>query len=284
MPSQKGNSFYDVVTEAVDDLLTHGFDTVERLVMWEKKIKEAAEKEFTQPHVLEAMLRGGLIAIYTRMVEKGGIARYHAGVGRFTIERLRPHLRAELDRRILASANLIRLNRQQSIEKTLQRFSGWATSIPKGGTKVAGQKPAAKQDIRKSLARTKFEERRVLIDQGHKLTSAINDIVAKDNNALAMIWHSHWRQPGYNYREDHKERDMLVYTIRGNWALEQGLMRQGNAGFLDKITQPAEEPFCRCYGQYVYHVRDLPKSMLTAKGEKSLKEAQAKVREMVAGL
>jgi hypothetical protein len=69
------------------------------------------------------MLRAGLGAIYRRLVERGGVARYHPEIARFTIQRITPRLRAEFDRRILASANLIKLNRQQAIDKTLQRES-----------------------------------------------------------------------------------------------------------------------------------------------------------------
>jgi hypothetical protein len=90
----------------------------------------------------------------------------------------------------------------------------------------------------------RFDERRVLVDQGHKLISAINRTVAEEGNAIAGTWHSHWRQAGYDYREDHKERDDHVYAIRGNWAIKDGLMKVGPAGYSDEITQAAEEPFC----------------------------------------
>jgi hypothetical protein len=262
-------SFYEVVTEAVNDLAEHGFDSVERVVMWEQRIREAAQATMTSPHVMEQTLRDTMINIYHRMVERGELARYHAGVNRFTLERLRPLLRAELDRRILASANLIRLNREASIQRTLQRFSGWSTSIPKGGSEST-KKGETKKDIRKALVRLPFEERRVLIDQGHKLTASINEVIARDQNALALVWHSHWRQANYNYREDHKDRDGKVYAIKPNWALDKGLMKAGKAGYYEAVTSVGEEPFCRCYAQYIYNVRDLPRDMLTKKGEEQI--------------
>ena len=135
---------------------------------------------------MEQMLKDALAAVYDRLVEKGDVVRLHPGIPRFTLERLKPQLRAELDRRILASADLIRLNRKNSIEKTLQRFVGWSTSIPKGGSDVV-DKAAEKKKIRKSLAQLPFEERRVLIDQGHKLRASISEIVAKDGNAIAGV-------------------------------------------------------------------------------------------------
>jgi hypothetical protein len=45
-------------------------------------------------------------AIYRKLAEKGQIARYHCGIDRFTLDRIKPYLRAELDKRIMASANL----------------------------------------------------------------------------------------------------------------------------------------------------------------------------------
>ncbi len=54
---------------------------------------------------------------------------------------------------------------------------------------------------------------------------------------------------------------------------QQGLITKGD-GYLDEITQPAEEPFCRCYGVYVNNLRDLPPEMLTEKGRRALEETR----------
>jgi hypothetical protein len=177
----------------------------------------------------------------------------------------------------MASANLIKLNREKAIQSTLQRFSGWATSIPAGGSNVQ-DKPEVKSDVSKSLKQLPFEERRVAIDQGHKLISAINDIVAQDGGAIAAVWHSNWRQQNYNYREDHRERDRKVYLIRDSWAHKAGLVKPGKVGYTDEITQPAEEPMCRCFYLFVYSLEDLPADMLTEKGREEI----ARVREATA--
>ena len=173
----------------------------------------------------------------------------------------------------MASANLIKLNRKASIDKTLQRFQGWATSIPIGGSKTQDRQ-AEKAHIKKELYKSHFEERRVIIDQNHKLISSINDIVATDNGAIAAEWHSHWRQPHYNYRKDHKERDMKVYLIRNSWAANQGLVK---GKYADSITQPGEEPFCRCNYRYIYSLRRMPEDMLTVKGKKAILTTQSKL-------
>lgn len=268
------SSFFSTITEAVRDISSHGYDSVSRINMWMERIREAARRDLIPEHQLDQQLRLVLGNIYRRMIERGDILKHHAGISRFTLQQIKPHLRTELDRRIIASANLIKINRKQAIEMTLRRFQGWATSIPAGGSKIV-EKVETKDDIRKSLAELPFVERRVLIDQGHKMTASLNNVLATENDAIAFIWHSHWRQSGYNYRKDHKKRDQRVYTIRGNWAADRGFMRASEAGYSDQITQVAEEPFCRCFAQYLYNLRDLPDDMLTEKGRVELRRVRS---------
>ncbi len=275
MPSKTGpgSSFFDVLTAAVDDLAETGYDSQERVDRWMRELREAAVRSMIDPASLEQMLRDGLATTYRKMVDQGGVLRFNPGVERYTLEKVRPAMRAELDRRISASANLIKLNRQEAIDNTLRRFQGWSTSIPKGG--VSGEtKSEVKTVVRKSLKQLPFEERRVLIDQGHKLTAAISEIVASDGGAIAGIWRSNWRQPGYDYREPHKERDGKVYLIRDSWAHRAGLVKKGKAGYYDEVTAVGQEPFCRCYMVWVYNLRDLPEDMLTARGREGLESAR----------
>jgi hypothetical protein len=272
--SGRPQTFAEVLTAAVADLTDHGFDSMERVDRWTRDLLIAAEREASSPERVEALMREGLTAIYRRQVDHGGIYKYHPGVSRYTLDQIKPKLRAELDRRIMASANLIKLNRREMIAKTVQRFQGWATSIPQGGTKQT-DKVKTKTDVRKSLKQLPFLERRVLIDQGHKLSAAISDIVAKDGGAIAVKWRSHWRQHGYDYRPDHKDRDGEIYAIRGCWALDKGLMRAGPAGYYDDITAVGEEVFCRCWAEFIYTLRSLPTNMLTKKGAAALTRAAA---------
>jgi len=274
MPSSE--SYFDVLTAAIADVAEHGYDSAERIAYWSQRLKEAAERTMGSESEMERQLREALRAEYSRLIERGGIAQFHQGVARFTIERIRPQLRAELDRRILAAASLIKLNRKAAVEKTLRRFQGWSTSIPKGGSDAVGKREE-KTAIRKSMTALPFEERRCLIDQSHKLASAINDIVATDGGAIAVVWKSHWRQAGYDYREEHKERDGRVYMIRGNWALAKGLVKPSEDGYYDEITAFGEEVFCRCSGRYLYSLSALAKiapEMITKKGEAALEAAR----------
>jgi hypothetical protein len=269
-------NFYKVVNAGIIDILNHGFDSAGRVDEWQKKIRAAAEASLVPEPQMTQMLRDGLGQIYERLIDQGRIAEYHQGVSRFTIDKIKPEARKLLDQRIMASANLIKLNRKQSIDKTLQRFAGWATSIPAGGTTQA-KKADVKADIRKALSRLPFEERRVLIDQGHKLTAAISEAVAVGGQAIAARWRSNWKQPGYDYREDHRERDQQIYLLRDTWATRAGFVKPGNNGYYDKITRAGEEPFCRCYIVWIYALRDLPPDMLTIKGKNELDRVRAEL-------
>lgn len=272
MPSA---AFDAILNEAIDDILAHGFDSQERVDRWMIRLRDAARTSMISAESLEQRLRDGLTQRYRKMVDGGEILRLNPGIERFTLDRIKPQLRSELDRRIMASANLIRLNRDQAIDKTLQRFAGWSTSIPKGGVS-AESKRDVKRNAKKALASLPFEERRVLIDQGHKLISAINEIVASDGGAIAGRWRSHWRQAGYNYREDHKERDDKVYLVRDSWAHRAGLVKPAGNPYYDEITAAGQEPFCRCWIVWAYSLRELPQDMLTAKGRASLETARAR--------
>lgn len=260
-------SLFKVLTEALNHFIEYGYDSQSALEDWLRKLKDAAIDSLTTPRQLQTLLEKSLRKTFDRLVNTDSLVS--GNVSRYDINRIKPALRAELDRRILASANLIKLNREEAINTTLRRFSGWATSITLGGTKSA-DRIEEKKDIRKSLSKIRFQERRVIIDQTHKLVASINDIVAVNNGAIAAEWHSHWKQAGYNYRKDHKERDDKIYIIRDSWANKEHWVKAIN-GYTDDITTPGEEVYCRCYYRYIYTLNKLPDEMLT---EKALSKRQ----------
>ena len=271
--------FYRVLTAAIEDLATHGFDSQTRLDEWLEKLRNAAIASLIPEAVLERNLKDVLERVYRRIADGPKLIRTHPGVSRFTLEMVKPKLRAELDRRIMASASLIRLNRQASIERTLQRFAGWGSSIPIGGTQVTSKREE-KRRIRRGISGLAFEERRVIIDQGHKLAASINDIVAEEGGAIALIWrHVKEGPPAYDARPDHVARDGKIFVLRDNWAMEKGLIKLAGRQYYDQVTAVAEEPFCRCSAEYLYTLSDLPFEMLTAKGKRALIEARERLRK-----
>lgn len=267
-------SFYSIIREAVDDLATHGYDSEQRLDQWIEQIRLAAEIEMVPEAELEFQLRTSLENIYRRLIERGEIMKAHRGADRFTLERIRPQLHAELQRRILASANLIKLNRAEAIEATLKRFSGWATSVPPGGLGDRPGRREAVQHTRRELAKLGFQTRRVAIDQGHKFAANLSQIVAQDGGAIAAIWHQHYtRHP----RAGHRSRDGKVYLVRDSWAHRAGLVKPGPPGYTDQVTQPGEEVYCRCTWEWLYGFRRLPAEMLTERGRARLAEVRGRM-------
>jgi hypothetical protein len=258
-------TFYQTLTKAINDFVENGYDTEERLNYWLIQIKKAAIEELIPDYIIRESLEKSLYQSYERIVIK---KQGFKNVSSYTIDKLKPKLRAELDRRILASANLIKTNKKKTVQDVLQRFQGWSTSIPAGGSKTV-DKIEEKTKIRKSLSKMPFEQRRVIIDQTHKLISNINDIIAIDAGAIGAKWHSNWRQINYNYREDHKERDEKVYLVRNGWGYQDGYLKPVE-GFTDEITMVGEEPMCRCRYVYLFSLSAFPKEYLTKKGEKAL--------------
>lgn len=275
VPSARSR-FQRVLTEAIGDITTHGFDSEERLARWVRELRQAAIESMIPESRLAREIEEALTRVFRRATSSAALRLKHRGIQAYRLEQVKPRLRSELDRRILASANLIKLNREQALAETLRRLAGWATSIPAGGTEVA-KREKVRKDVRKSLAGLPFIERRVIIDQGHKLSAAVSEIIAVDGGAIAIMWHSHWREIGYDYRPSHKARDGKVYGLRDSWANKAGYVKRGADGWYDEITAVGEEVFCRCYGTYLYTLGELVKaapSMLTEKGRERLAEVR----------
>lgn len=262
-------TFFQLLTEAIDYFAQRGYTSQADLNRWVKLLKEAIDRQLGSPKRTEEAIRRSLKMVYARQLVGHGVLKQNKGVSVFSVDMLKPAMRRELERRMLASANLIKLNREEAIASTLRRFQGWATSIPKGGSEAVDIRKE-KAAIRKPLSQVTFKERRVIIDQSQKFAASINASVANGNGAIAATWHSRWRTAGYDYRHDHKERDGKVYAIADNWAIRQGLMKVGSHGYTQDITQPAEEVFCQCRYTYIYSIDYLPKDMLTEKGRKLL--------------
>lgn len=216
--------------------------------------------------IVQRDMEKSLRQVYKRLVV--GKSLIDSNVSRMTIDRLKPSLRRELDRRIMVSANLIKLNRDEAISTTLRRFQGWATSIPKGGSK-SSDPVEEKKLIRKELSSIRFKERRVIIDQTKKLNSSIRDIVAVDSGAIAGIWHSR-HSMGYDNRPEHLKRDGSIFIIRDSWAHKKGYVKPVN-GYMDEIEMVGEFVYCSCSYQYLFHLKQLPEEYLTEKGKEFIK-------------
>ncbi len=264
--------------EAVADFIKFGYDSPERLEYWLRRLRETIDGSLMPERELRRKLTHQLSTVFHRTVRDEKLLKRHHGISQFTLHTLKPVLRKELEKRILSSASLIRLNREASIQRTLQRFSGWASSIPTGGSRVETFKDLDPK-LKRAFASLPFEERRVITDQGHKLVAAVNQLVAEEAGAIAGVWNSHYHQAGYDYRQDHKQFDLdshkRPFVVRENWAIREGLMKD-KGPFTDQIVQTGEEPFCRCYYTYLYSLRDIPRDMLTKAGLEKLLASERK--------
>lgn len=276
-PSRDG--FYDVLTAAINDLLEHGFDSSQRVEEWVRKLETAARSSLVPEGVLNREVRDVLMRTYQRTVEGGLLHKRHPDIAAYTIDRIKPKLRAELDRRILASSSLIKLNREHSIQQTLQRFAGWATSIPIGGTE-AEKRSEVKETVKRGIAGLSFVERRCIVDQGHKLISSLSEIVAMDQGAIAAAWRHVMEGGGYQARPEHVKLNNVVFVVRGNWALERGLMRLAGRQYTDEVEAPGMPVSCRCWWSWIYDLRSLPPDMLTHKGEEELIASRVRIAQM----
>ena len=271
--------FIDLLDEAVSAMCETGFDP-DLALHFSAKLRGAARRVFKPTSALAEQGRRVLASIYERSVPKRGKPpKAHQGISIIAMQRMQPQLSALRDRRASEMVRLIEKNRAQTLDEIANAFNGWASSVPPQGMRVS-LASEAKADIKKVLRSLDWKERRVIIDQGHKLRSNIDDLIALEGGAIAQMWHSHWRSPNYRYRPDHKARDQRIYLIRDCWALKQGLIKpdprlERGEQYTDQITRPGEEVFCRCWCTSLYSLRDLPEDMLTAKGREYLAKARA---------
>jgi hypothetical protein len=258
-------SFRAFLIEALREFSERGYVSESDLQQWTARLHAMIESELPTDEESREVLAGILGSVYAREY-RSGIAKRVPGVSRYTVDRVAPHLRAELDKRIFASADLIRIRKRETVDKTLARFSGWASSVPPTGTFDFSPRALSKH-ITKDLVSFKYERRRVAIDQGHKLVSNISHVVAMNEGAIAATWYDRGEDDhGYDARPDHLKRSGKLFLVKDSWAMNEGLIRRGAAPYTDSVTQPGEEVYCSCFWTWIVHPQDLPETFLTAKG------------------
>lgn len=261
----------EIISEAMADIEQNGYHSPEQIEEWMIQVQAAAEREYPAQQVSDA-LRRSLDAVFSSQVSKGGLAK-DLSLHPYKIHNLTPKLRNELDRRVMASAQLIRLNRNEAMARTLKRFAGWATSVPVGGGDV--DKRETKTDVVKSLKQLSYIDRRLMIDQAAKFKAALTEITALDNGAIFAYWKSQWRVAGYNYDKSHKSLDGKVFVVRDNWAMKNGLMKLDGEQYTDEVKEaPSQRPFCQCRYSWRFDLADIPENMLTEEGREYLKKGK----------
>lgn len=276
MPDNGQKTYFQVVTEAVAAISAEGYVSPEQIAYWTEEIRKAAERSMRSQAQVDDAVRDALGAIFRRQVDQAGVLTRMPGVSAYTLQRMRPELHAELGRRVAASIDLIKLNREEAVRLTQKRFAGWATSVPVGGSETV-DRVAEKTQIRKALASQPFEARRVIIDQSAKLVESINTTVATNGGAIGAVWQSHKFQAGYNGRPDHNALDGKFFLLKSSWAKDAGLVKPNGDGYTEDVTQPSILPFCKCHWVWRFSLRSIPPECLTEKGREALAEARRKV-------
>lgn len=257
--------FRALIMEALRWFSANGYSSEGVLQDWLLRLRQALDRELPTDKATKTQISNALGKVFAREV-KSGIQKRVPGVSRYTLDRVAPSLRAELDRRIFASVDLIKLNKAAATQKTLQRFSGWVSSVPAGGMAKPDLREVA-ADILKPSKQVRFEARRVAIDQGAKLSQNVAKVVSIHAGAIAGIWHDRGQyDKSYDYRPDHLERSGKLFLVRDSWALEQGLIAKRGLQYMDEITEPAQEVYCSCWYEFVTSPKALPETMLTSKG------------------
>jgi hypothetical protein len=179
-------------------------------------------------------------------------------------------LQDERDNRIMTATTLAKINKEKAKETVMQRFAGWASSIPvlpQNRAKV--NKVKLVRELIKPIAKDLNKQDKLLAnDQSRKMLSNIDSIIANEAGAIGYYWHSLFRVPGYKYRIEHKHLDLdgKFIILKDNWALKNGLMKKDGQLYQDQIEQPGELPNCRCSAIYVYKLDEIPLNCLTNKG------------------
>ena len=258
-------SFRLLLMEGIRKFATEGYSSELELQEWIAHLHLALDRELPSDKESKNMLTAVLGSVYARQLKRGIFERI-PGVSQYTIDRVAPYLRAELDRRIFASADLIRLRKRAVIDTTLQRFSGWVSSVPPEGTFDFSPRAISKR-ISTDVKQLKFEYRRVAIDQSHKMSANIAYTVAINEGAIGGIWHDRG-EDDHNYDADpkHLARSGKWFLLRDSWAIEQGLVRRGSAPYYDSVDPVSQRPYCSCWMEWTTSPGGIPPELLTAKG------------------
>jgi len=251
------NQFKTVLDQAITEFGEHGFRDAAILAVWLLLLRQALKSSISPENKANSRAKASLTRKYELLVKK------RRKIPQIKVDQIRPDLRRELERRVIATQGLNGSIRESAVADVIRRFEGWATSVPEGGSAV--KKRHITDFITKPITKIRLEDSRVLEDQMHKLAMNVEAIIADKCGAIAGVWHSKWRQ-GEPYRHKHAAFDEEVFTIADNWAIKNKLMKVGSAGYTHNIEAPGELPYCRCSYDYVYDIKDLPDKMVTKKG------------------
>lgn len=169
---------------------------------------------------------------------KTGIYKRHS-VAPYIIATLYLLLQDERDNRKESAIRLVGMRREEMKETVLRRFAGWASSIPVN--REITNKQEVINFISKPVKELAKHEKNIIDDQTRKMVSNMDAIVSHEANAIGYYWHSLFRVPGYNYREEHKHLDLdgKFIILKDSSAYKDGYIKRGNQIYQDDIERQA---------------------------------------------
>ncbi len=262
-------------------------ERVLRLKEWQQRLRAMLEGELPTDEQIRKELAAVVEPFYQcDEADRSSVQPRVTFGARYTIDRVAPDLRTELDSRIVAivdaGVDRIKVDRLAATEQTLQRFAAWVWSVPRGGAAKIKTREIAKiaKKIAKPLAQFEYERRCVSGGIGTKLSASVSLVVAMGEGAIAGIWHDRGEYDhGYDARPEHLKRSGKLFLVRDSWAMQEGLVKKAGHQYTDEIEQVGEFPMCSCFMTWMTSPGALPDDVLTAKGRKWLEGTGNTTRE-----
>ena len=167
-------SFQKLLREAAKHFTTSGYTSQSDINHWRVRLLTAAEQHL-DPEGARETIRRTLGKAFFKAIGEGRVAKRHGSVHKFTIDRLEPKLKDELERRMYAAQELLDGDKRATLERIHNRFLGLATA---GAN--PGEAQAAASAIGKAARDSRAQERMVAVDQTKKMVATLDEIIAKD--------------------------------------------------------------------------------------------------------
>lgn len=208
-----------------------------------------------------------------------GFLKNNKGLKGWRLNELKPVFRKQLRERINFTLNLVKTQDTQRMSILQSRFLGWLSGQDSEATKKPNLRESLK--VEKLIRKNDKHYNMILKDQTRKMISNFDNIVAEHYKALGFFWKTRrdnrvvgnpsGKNPkGNEAHGDHYDREGKFYFYKDNWAVRQGLINKSSkdfhwAEFEDGL--PGQPINCRCYAYNIYELEDIPKTLLSKKGE-----------------
>lgn len=110
-------------------------------------------------------------------------------------------------------------------------------------------------------------------------SSEISNAISISSGAIGAEWHYSPQDEQIDYPNfEHIDYDKKVYIIRDCWADGKGFF-SSEVTYLDEVSSKLLDLGCSCSLVFLYHLRDIPDSMLSEAGRQKLAEVRQKIRD-----